>query len=313
MTISNQSGQAFFRLQDLPPLCQNASAVLVIADKKASAHHRQTLESALPAASSWLTLSSGEANKSTESLFLCWKRAAEQKLDRRSLIIGFGGGAVNDLAAFTASTYMRGIAYLAIPSTLLAMVDASIGGKTGINFNGVKNLIGSFHTPEATFLHLPFLKTLPMREYKSGIAEIIKAAIIDGGDFFHRLEAYMPALLKQEMPLTENIIRRAVQIKQEIVLQDYKEEGIRALLNYGHTFAHALESISQYKRFLHGEAVAIGMSSAAALAEELKLCSSSFRIKQDTLIQAAGLPTALPDDISNKELISGNRIYIKPF
>ena len=187
--------------------------------------------------------------------------------DRSSLVIGFGGGIVNDMAGFLAAIFMRGIGVLQIPTTLLAQVDAAVGGKTGVNLVAGKNLIGSFHQPLAVLIDPAVLDTLPDREYRAGLWEIIKAGIIRDAALFAFLSAHRDDVLRRAPDAVDRIIADSVRIKAEVVSADEKESDLRRILNFGHTFGHALEAETEYRRFLHGEAVAWGMRAAIYLAE----------------------------------------------
>jgi 3-dehydroquinate synthase len=187
--------------------------------------------------------------------------------DRSSLVIAFGGGIVGDLAGFLAAIFMRGIPVIQIPTTLLAQVDAAVGGKTGANLVSGKNLIGSFHQPLVVLIDPDVLKTLPEREYRAGLYEIIKCGVIRDADLFHTLDRDVNKVLTQDTALVEHIIAAAVRIKAEVVTADEREGDLRRILNFGHTIGHALEAETHYSQFLHGEAVAFGMRAATALAE----------------------------------------------
>jgi 3-dehydroquinate synthase len=214
-----------------------------------------------------VTIPDGEEYKNLDTVVNILDELFEKKLDRKSLLIAFGGGVIGDMTGFTASLYQRGIDFIQIPTTLLAQVDASVGGKTGVNNKFGKNLIGAFYQPKGVYIDTKFLETLPKREFSAGMAELIKMAVMFDSDFFMFLER--DDLSSKES--LERAIARSVELKAWVVNQDEKEAGIRAVLNYGHTFAHVIENETEYKRFLHGEAVAIGMVMANLLALELGL------------------------------------------
>jgi len=239
----------------------------------------------------------GEEAKTLEVAERCWQEMHRMGLDRQSTVVAFGGGSVTDLAGFAAATYMRGIASMYIPTTLLGMVDAAIGGKTGINLPTGKSMVGCFHLPERVYIIPELLKTLPRNQIASGMAEVIKYGVIHDSQLFRQLE-------ELEGDITPAMIERCCAIKSEIVSRDAHEKDVRVILNYGHTFAHAIETATVYSRFLHGEAVAIGMSLAAKAAEKLGWVDSTFVRKQNALIQKFGLPTTLPPDIDPVKLIS---------
>jgi len=239
-----------------------------------------------------ITLPPGETSKTLLGAHRCWTDMLAAGLDRQSLAIAFGGGAITDIAGFSASCFMRGIDLIHIPTTLLGMVDAAIGGKTGVNLSEGKNLIGSFHYPKQIFISPSFLQTLPKREFRSGLAEVIKYGVIRDPIFFSYLEQHLPAILQKTPENLLTIVHKSCEIKMQVVNEDPEDKaGVRAILNWGHTFAHALEKIARYKTYLHGEAVAIGMCLAAQLSEHLGFAHPEFSIRQKELIQRAGLPT----------------------
>lgn len=215
-------------------------------------------------------------------------------LDRNSPIIALGGGVVGDIAGFAASTFMRGIPCIQIPTTLLAQVDSSVGGKTGVNMPGGKNLIGTFYQPALVIIDPHVLGTLNLREIKTGMAEVIKYAIIHNKDFYDFLFAHLKNALELETDTISHIIKICCTIKAAITAEDETEKGIRSILNFGHTLGHAIETLTNYRKYTHGEAVAIGMSAAAKLSYEWKYCPEEECKKVESLIKLSGLPTALP-------------------
>jgi 3-dehydroquinate synthase len=239
--------------------------------------------------------------------------------DRSSVVVAFGGGIVNDTGGFLAAIFMRGIPVLQIPTTLLAQVDAAVGGKTGVNLVSGKNLLGSFHQPLAVLIDPDVLRTLPEREYRAGLYEIIKCGVIRDANLFRLLDEAMASVLAQESSIVEKIISDAVRIKAEVVSADEREGGLRRILNFGHTVGHALESETQYSRFLHGEAVAFGMRVATGLAErvtDLKEAAEIDRVIAKygpipplTGISAANLAKRL---VSDKKTIQGNVHFVLP-
>ena len=267
-------------------------------------------------------IESGETSKTLASAEKCWQQMHLCKMDRASLLISLGGGVVTDLAGFAASCYMRGIDLVHIPTTLLAMVDASIGGKTGVNLPTGKNLVGTFYQPSAVLIDPAYLSTLPKREFASGMAEVIKYAVIRDPLLFDFLEKNMEQILSLDSKALLQILSSSCRIKSAIVEEDEKEKGIRAILNYGHTFAHALETFTQYSSYLHGEAVAIGICCAADAALRMGLIDSSLVERQETLCKKAGLPTQIkvnidPEKIvqlmaADKKAIAGNLQLILP-
>ena len=235
-----------------------------------------------------ITLQDGEQYKNQKSIDEILNAMFENKFNRKSLLIAFGGGVVGDMTGFAASIYQRGIDFVQIPTTLLSQVDASVGGKTGMNNRYGKNLIGSFHQPQAVYIDPCFLETLPQREFGAGVAEIVKMAVTFNKDFFEFLEE---ADLNDKKVLQE-AIKQAVETKASVVAKDEKERGLRAALNYGHTFGHVIESQTQYRTYLHGEAVAIGMVMANRLAVAMGLMSETEAKRVEKLLQKYNLPTS---------------------
>lgn len=234
-----------------------------------------------------ITLKDGEEYKNQESIDTILNSLFEHRFNRKSMLIAFGGGVIGDMTGYAASIYQRGIDFIQIPTTLLSQVDASVGGKTGMNNNYGKNLVGAFHQPKAVYIDPYFLTTLPKREFGAGVAEIVKMAVTFNKDFFEFLEV---ADLKKPEILQE-AIKQAVQTKADVVSQDEKEQGLRAALNYGHTFGHVIENETAYKRFLHGEAVAIGMVMANELAVKMNLMSEKEALRVKALLEKYNLPT----------------------
>jgi 3-dehydroquinate synthase len=215
-------------------------------------------------------------------------------LDRTSAIVALGGGVVGDLAGFVAAIFLRGVPYVQVPTTLLAQVDSSVGGKTGVNHARGKNLIGAFHQPSLVYADLSTLRTLEPRELRAGMAEVIKVGVIRDARLFARLEREMPRLLRVEVPALAPIVRRCCEIKAEVVAADEREAGLRAILNFGHTFGHAIENLTGYHRHKHGEAVAMGMVLAARLSRRMGLCDGGTVTRIEHLIHRAGLPVEAP-------------------
>ncbi len=234
----------------------------------------------------------GEDHKNLTTVGTLTEKMVELGLDRHSTVIALGGGIPGDVAGFAASIYMRGIRYIQVPTTLLAQVDSSVGGKTGVNLPQGKNLVGTFHQPSLVFIDVSFIKTLPEREYLTGLAEVIKYGIIWDSGFFGFLEQNQSAIGSRDQECLQQIVHRCCAIKADIVAQDETEGGIRALLNLGHTFGHALEALTGYRRYNHGEAVAIGIVLAARLAAESGVLSSSDHDRIQNLIVSLGLPTS---------------------
>jgi len=221
-------------------------------------------------------------------------RLLELGFDRKSCIFALGGGVIGDIAGFIASIYMRGISYIQIPTTLLAQVDSSVGGKTAVNHPAGKNMIGTFWQPSLVWIDVNTLDTLPKREFISGIAEVIKYSIIWDKEFFSFLRLNREKILKRDKDILIAMIKRSCEIKAEIVSKDERESFLRAILNYGHTIGHAIENITGYSRYLHGEAISIGMVYEAKLSELLGLINNSTYMEIKNIMKDFGLPTELP-------------------
>jgi len=264
----------------------------------------QTLEKTGVNLSEPFLFSAGEPYKTLATVENAWTHMHAHGLDRKSLVIAFGGGVVTDLAGFAAACYMRGIAHICLPTTLMGMVDAAIGGKTAVNIPTGKNLVGAFHHPVLIDIAIPYLDQLPNREFHSGLAEVIKYGVIADAKLYHYLESHMEAIVRRDPTVLDKIIRTSCAIKTDIVDKDEKEAGIRAYLNFGHTFAHAIEAITHYTTYLHGEAVSIGMCCAAQLSAELGLVDHHFVQKLTELCRKAELPTQLPHSINLDTFIS---------
>jgi 3-dehydroquinate synthase len=244
----------------------------------------------------------GEETKSMDSAVKIYDFLVKHRTERDDVIVALGGGMVGDLAGFAAATFLRGMPWVQVPTSLVAMVDAGIGGKVGVNHPEGKNLVGAFYQPELVLADCEALTTLPQREVTSGWAEVIKYGLILDKEFFEFLEDNVGKLIKLEPKLLTRAIARSAVIKAGVVSQDEKERiGKRTILNYGHTIGHGLEVASQYKRFLHGEAVAIGMVGAARLSQRLGLLSSDAVERQQALLQKFGLPTSLPAEVASQE------------
>ncbi|MDD4802584.1 MAG: 3-dehydroquinate synthase [Syntrophomonas sp.] len=232
----------------------------------------------------------GEGCKNLDTSAWLYEQMIAAGLDRKSILLALGGGIVGDVAGFAAATYMRGIDYIQIPTTLLAQVDSSVGGKTGVNLPSGKNLVGAFYQPKLVFIDVAFLKTLSARDYLTGLAETIKYGIIWDQEFFGYLEQYREPIKRRDHQCLMHITSRCCSIKAKIVGQDETESGLRALLNLGHTFGHAFEALTKYQTFTHGEAVAVGMIYAARLACHLGMIASKDLTRITDLIKFFGLP-----------------------
>ena len=240
-----------------------------------------------------ITFPAGETAKSLRCVQACYDQLAVHRLERKSFIVALGGGVVGDLAGFVAATYLRGIPFVQVPTTLLAQVDSSVGGKVGVNLKAGKNLVGAFYQPRLVLCDLDTLRTLPEREFRAGLAEVIKYGIIYDAPLFTRLERDLPKLLLRETKTLAAVIARCCELKAEVVGQDETESGLRAILNFGHTIGHAIENISGYGKYLHGEAISIGQVAAAELSANLLDLSAGDVERIRNLFQRAGLPTQL--------------------
>ena len=287
---------------NVAPLCADAAAELV-----ARAGVRADI----------VTIPAGESSKSLTQANELFTRAIELRLDRKSPIIALGGGVVGDLAGFVAATYMRGVPFIQMPTSLLAQVDSSVGGKVAVNHPHGKNLIGAFYQPDAVFMDLDLLRTLPAREIATGLGEIIKYGIIYDADFFAWLEEHCADVLALEPAAAAHMIARSCEIKADVVRQDEREGGLRRILNFGHTIAHAIEKETGYVRYRHGEAVAIGMVGAADISAQMGLLADSECIRINDLIRAMGLPVsaenvtadAMYADLFHDKKTVGGRIH----
>ena len=238
-----------------------------------------------------VTIPAGESSKSLAVAEKLYTRAIELGLDRKSPIFALGGGVVGDLAGFIAATYMRGVPFVQLPTSLLAQVDSSVGGKVAVNHALGKNLIGAFYQPKGVFMDLSMMESLPKREIATGLGEIIKYGIIYDADFFAYLEQHADAVLALEREAAVHMIARSCEIKAAVVSEDEKESGLRRILNFGHTMAHAIEKETGYLRYNHGEAVAIGMIGAADISARLGMVSADDVARVEALVERMQLPT----------------------
>lgn len=241
-----------------------------------------------------IPLPSGEKYKTLRQIERIYDALISHRFERGSLLMALGGGVVGDMTGFAAATFLRGVSYIHVPTTLVAQVDASIGGKTGVDHSKGKNLIGSFHQPRMVFIDPATLSTLPRREFVAGIAEVVKYGVILGPAFFKYLESHVLSILALDADVLSSCIGRSASMKARVVAADEKESGLRRILNYGHTIGHAIETLTSYKRYKHGEAVSIGMSAAARLSNFLGLLPKEEVLRQENLLKRFGLPTKLP-------------------
>jgi 3-dehydroquinate synthase len=264
----------------------------------------------------------GEAQKSLTVAAELYDALVDCQADRKTLVVAVGGGVIGDLAGFVAATFNRGLPLLMIPTTLLAMVDSSVGGKVAVNHPRGKNLIGTFHQPVGVWIDTGALTTLPEREYRSGLAEVVKYGVILDAELFGYLETNAASLLSRKPDVIEHVVLRCCRLKAEVVEKDEREEtGLRTILNYGHTFAHAFEAVAGYGHWLHGEAVAAGMMCACRLAARRGLVGQDLVTRQERLLHTFGLPTAPEawpvDDLvrvmrSDKKTVAGRLRFVLP-
>ncbi len=274
------------------------SLAFVVADDN-TRDHAAAVADALRAAglrTAQATLPAGEEQKCLASASRLYDALVDARADRKTAVVAVGGGVVGDLAGFVAATFNRGLDLLMVPTTLLAMVDSSVGGKVGINHPRGKNLIGAFHQPAGVWIATPFLDTLPDREYRSGLAEVVKYGVILDPELFDYLQTHAELVRQRRPEAVAHIVARSCRLKADVVERDERElTGLRAVLNYGHTFAHAFETVGGYGAWLHGEAVAAGMVCASRLAQRRGLIDAELTLRQARLLAAFGLPTAPRD------------------
>ena len=284
----------------------------VIADSNAGRHFAKAVLKSLSTSGFepvLITVPAGEKSKRIAVVEKCCDQLAAHRLERSSFIVALGGGVVGDLAGFVAATYLRGIPFVQVPTTLLAQVDSSVGGKTGVNLKSGKNLVGAFYQPQLVLCDLETLKTLPKREFISGLAEIIKYGIIYDAILFAQLERDLPKLLQRDAATLRNVIARCCEIKADVVGQDETEGGLRAILNFGHTIGHAIENSSGYGKLLHGEAIAIGQVAAAKLSHKILDLPSGDAERIEKLFARAGLPVKLKlNSVQRKKLFAAMKL-----
>ena len=249
-----------------------------------------------------IVIPDGEEHKNLAWLTFIYDRLVDARLDRASPIVALGGGVVGDMAGFAAATFLRGVPYVQLPTTLLAQVDSSVGGKTGVNHPAGKNLIGAFYQPRFVIIDVCTLRSLPRRQFIAGLAEVIKYGIILDAELFTLLERELQSVLDMEEELLATIVRTCCILKARVVAVDEREEGYRSVLNFGHTLGHAVESLTEYRKVLHGEAVAIGMALAARLSCGKGFCSREASERVIALMKRAKLPVEVPQDVRGKPL-----------
>tara|TARA_E500000331_G_scaffold53899_1_gene47374 strand:- start:444 stop:1577 length:1134 start_codon:yes stop_codon:yes gene_type:complete len=285
-------------LQDIGGLLKTdcVQRAVIVSDQSVNATHAKTVAEALQDAAitiDQLTIPSGEASKSLAEAERLWNEFARLKIDRKTAILAVGGGVIGDLTGFVAATFSRGLDFWQVPTTLVAQVDSAIGGKTGVNLPAGKNLVGAFWQPRGVVADISTLTTLPDREYVSGLAEVVKYGMILDTDFFHWLEDNALRVKDREKRSVAHIVRRSAELKTLVVERDEREiTGLRACLNYGHTFAHAFETATGYGTLLHGEAVSLGMMAAASLACSMNRIDQLVVDRQQKLLETLGLPVS---------------------
>lgn len=279
----------------LPERLQNAGRILVISDTNVAPRYLDGILKTLSRTGGQVTsfvVPAGEASKCAARLTEIWEAAVEARLDRKSLLVALGGGVVGDLAGFAAASYLRGVPFVQVPTSLLAMVDSAVGGKTGINLPQGKNLVGAFHQPARVVADLDALKTLPEREFSAGMAEVIKYGVIWDAELFRYLEENVERIRSLDPECLAHLVRRSCEIKAEVVRRDEREGGLRAILNFGHTLGHAIENVRGYGEWLHGEAIAAGMVYAARVSEAVNGFAAGETDRLIALFKAFDLPVA---------------------
>lgn len=283
-----------------------ASQAAIITNPTINALYGATVQASLSASGCKCTtieIPDGEEFKNSNTLNTVYDKLIDAGLDRKSFIVALGGGVVGDLAGYAAATYLRGIPFVQIPTSLLAQVDSSVGGKTAIDHPRGKNLIGAFYQPKLVLIDIDTLLTLPKREFSAGMAEVVKYGIALDGQFFDYLENQASKINAMEQESLIGIVSRCCQLKAQVVELDEKEEGLRAVLNYGHTLGHAFETVAGYKKLVHGEAVAIGMVLAASISKALGKCTPEDSARIAALLNCFGLSTQIPK-VEHKTLLA---------
>jgi 3-dehydroquinate synthase len=294
-----EAGEAVLGLGDPGP-------VLLVTNPTVAAIYADAVRDCLEASGltvSQVEIPDGERYKTLATVERIHEAALGFGADRSAVVVALGGGVVGDVAGFAAATLFRGVRVVMLPTTLLAQVDSSVGGKTGVNRPEGKNLVGSFHQPSAVLADTSTLSTLPQREYRAGLAEVVKYGIIRDPELFDQLEERAGSLVEADADALVDIVARSVAIKARVVEADEREGGLRRVLNHGHTIGHAIEKVTRYERYLHGEAVAIGMVCAARMSENLGYSDASATARIESLLTSLGLETAIPDDIDRAAVV----------
>jgi 3-dehydroquinate synthase len=264
----------------------------------------RALEAGLPGVERvWVRIEDGEQYKTVATLERIWDALLDGRADRHALVVALGGGVVGDVAGFAAATTLRGLRVVMLPTTLLAQVDSSVGGKTAVNRPQGKNLVGAFHQPALVVADPDTLTTLPEREYRAGLAEVVKYGVILDAELFALLEREAASVVARDRELMTDIVARCVELKAQVVEADEREGGLRRILNFGHTVGHAIEQVTGYSRYLHGETVAMGMGEAARISRELDLCGDQEVGRVETLLARLGLEHRVPADLSIQALM----------
>jgi 3-dehydroquinate synthase len=289
-----------------------ASRCAIVTDTNVGKRYARAVFNSLAAAGfapSLTIVQPGETAKSLKTVQSCYDQLAAQRIERKSFIVALGGGVVGDLAGFLAATYLRGIAFVQVPTTLLSQVDSSVGGKVGVNLKAGKNLVGAFYQPKLVLCDLNALKTLPEREFRAGFAEVIKYGILYDAKLFAQLERHLPKILRRDQAVLSPVIARCCEIKAEVVGKDETEGGLRAILNFGHTIGHAIENISGYGTYLHGEAISIGQVAAAKLSRKILGLPERDVERIENLFRNAGLPVQIGlDSRKRQKLLDAMRL-----
>ena len=282
-----------------------ATRAAIVSDSRVAPLYVPTVSASLAEAGftvAEIQIPEGEQHKNLAWLALLYDRLIGARIDRSCPVVAVGGGVIGDLAGFAAATIFRGVPFVQVPTTLLAQVDASVGGKTGINHAAGKNLVGAFHQPRLVAIDLATLKTLPKREYLSGLAEVVKYGAILDAALFERLESNVDGLLKLDAELLAEVVMASCRLKAMVVEADETEGDYRAILNFGHTVGHAIETLTEYRRLLHGEAVSIGMICAARVSRARGLLAEAPAKRLERLLDALGLPTRVPSDLTVEQV-----------
>lgn len=299
------------RLGDRLAMAGQAQHAIIITDENVENPHAEAIATGMVGAgmeADLLVIPAGEASKSIDVAADLWSKLLDLETDRRTRIVAIGGGVVGDLAGFVAATFARGLEFIQAPTTLLAQVDSSVGGKTGINLPQAKNMVGAFWQPKLVWIDTAVLSTLPEREYRSGLAEVVKYGVILDADFFAWLEDHVDELNARDNEALRHVVAQSCRLKADVVEKDEHEtSGLRAVLNYGHTFAHAIEQVAGYGEYLHGEAVSIGMVAASRLAERLGRIDATLTDRQSQLLSALKLPVEHPDLDNDALLVAMQR------